>query len=214
MHPAASVSRETPARHPRRRASASAQGSESLTRAIARAPLPEELVLPLSQHTGAPSEPIVTVGDQVLKGQMIARATATLSVALHAPTSGEIVAIAPRPLPHPSGMDGMAIVLRADGAVAVLDRAYGTPRLARTFARGSTCSDPRRRHRRARWCGLSNCRKARTGRGSPRAHADPERRRMRTVHHGRREPDDRTRRGCGRTKVLASSRGCSTRKKR
>lgn len=99
-----------------------AHKAQSLTRAIARAPLPEELVLPLSQHTGAPSEPIVTVGDQVLKGQMIARATATLSVALHAPTSGEIVAIAPRPLPHPSGMDGMAIVLRADGAERWIER--------------------------------------------------------------------------------------------
>ena len=96
--------------------------AQSLTRAIARAPLPEELVLPLSQHAGAPSEPIVTVGDQVLKGQMIARAAATLSVALHAPTSGEIVAIAPRPLPHPSGMDGMAIVLRADGADRWIER--------------------------------------------------------------------------------------------
>ncbi len=85
--------------------------AQSLTRPIVRTPVPEELVLPLSQHAGAPSEPIVTVGDHVLKGQMIARAATTLSVALHAPTSGEIVAIAPRPLPHPSGMDGTAIVL-------------------------------------------------------------------------------------------------------
>ncbi len=100
-----------------------ANKAPSLARPIARAPLPAELVLPLAQHTGAASEPIVAVGEHVLKGQMIARAAGALSAALHAPTSGEIVAIAPRRLPHPSGMEGMAIVLRTDGADRWIERA-------------------------------------------------------------------------------------------
>ena len=90
--------------------------TQSLRHPIARAPLAPELVLPLSQHSGAPAEPLVAPGDQVLKGQMIARASGALSAALHAPSSGAIVAIEPRPVPHPSGMDAMAIVLRPDGA--------------------------------------------------------------------------------------------------
>lgn len=97
--------------------------AQSLTRPIRQAPLAQELVLPLEQHMGAAAEPIVAIGEQVLKGQTIARATGTISVALHAPTSGEIVAIGMRAFPHPSGMDAMAIVLRPDGAERWIERA-------------------------------------------------------------------------------------------
>ncbi|MBP6383011.1 MAG: electron transport complex subunit RsxC [Pseudomonadales bacterium] len=96
--------------------------AQSLRHPITRAPLPPELVLPLQQHSGAPAQPLVAVGEQVLKGQMIARASGALSAAVHAPTSGKIVAIEPRPVPHPSGMDGMAIVLRPDGAERWIER--------------------------------------------------------------------------------------------
>jgi electron transport complex protein RnfC len=96
--------------------------AQSLRHPIARAPLPPELVLPLQQHSGAPAEPVVAVGEQVLKGQMIARASGALSAALHAPTSGEIVAIESRAVPHPSGMEGTAIVLRPDGAERWIER--------------------------------------------------------------------------------------------
>jgi electron transport complex protein RnfC len=96
--------------------------AQSLRHPITRAPLPPELVLPLSQHSGAPAEPLVGVGEQVLKGQMIARASGALSAALHAPSSGEIVAIEPRAVPHPSGMDALAIVLRPDGAERWIER--------------------------------------------------------------------------------------------
>ena len=41
---------------------------------IRDAGIPPELVLPLSQHIGAPAKPTVAVGDRVLKGQMIAEA--------------------------------------------------------------------------------------------------------------------------------------------
>ena len=34
-------------------------------------PAPKELVIPLSQHIGAPCEPLVKVGDRVLLGQKI-----------------------------------------------------------------------------------------------------------------------------------------------
>jgi len=82
---------------------------------IAPGPRPTQLVLPLNMHLGAPARPIVTVGDRVLKGQMLAEPAGAVSAALHAPTSGTVVALGPRPIQHPSGMDALCIVLEPDG---------------------------------------------------------------------------------------------------
>ena len=78
-------------------------------------PLPKRLILPLSQHIGAPAEPLVAVGERVLKGQKIADAAGFVSVAVHAPTSGTVTFIGPQPYPHASGMLAPAIVIEADG---------------------------------------------------------------------------------------------------
>ncbi len=77
--------------------------------------LPSQLILPLSQHIGAAAEPIVTVGQAVLKGEEIAKATGYVSAPLHAPTSGTITDIGDYPLPHPSGMRAPCIILTPDG---------------------------------------------------------------------------------------------------
>ncbi len=79
------------------------------------APLPKRLVLPLNQHIGAASEPVVTVGERVLKGQLIAAASGFVSVPVHAPTSGTVSLIGPQPYPHVSGMLAPAIVIDSDG---------------------------------------------------------------------------------------------------
>jgi electron transport complex protein RnfC len=82
---------------------------------ITPAPLPPELVFPLQQHIGEPAEPVVAVGDRVLKGQMLAAASGYVSVPVHASTSGVVVAIEHRPVPHPSGLSGPCVVLAPDG---------------------------------------------------------------------------------------------------
>ena len=82
---------------------------------IQAAPIPAKLVLPLSQHIGAPAEPLVKVGDRVLKGQVIAEPIGRISVSLHAPTSGTISMIGPQPVPHASGMEANCIVIETDG---------------------------------------------------------------------------------------------------
>lgn len=82
---------------------------------IARIPLAEQLILPLTQHVGAPAIPVVKVGDRVLKGQLIADAQGVFSATLHASTSGTIVAIEDRPVMHPSGMSAPCIVIASDG---------------------------------------------------------------------------------------------------
>lgn len=82
---------------------------------IAPGPLPAQLILPLNMHIGAPAKPLVEPGDRVLKGQMIAEPTGAVSAAIHAPTSGTVSAIGPRPIQHPSGMDAICIVIDTDG---------------------------------------------------------------------------------------------------
>ncbi len=77
--------------------------------------LPASLVLPLKQHIGSAAEPVVAVGDKVLKGQLIARAGDTISAPLHAPSSGTIRAIANHPVPHPSGLPAPCIFIDSDG---------------------------------------------------------------------------------------------------
>ena len=41
---------------------------------VTRAQIPEKIVLPLHQHIGTPAKPIVSIGERVLKGQVIAKA--------------------------------------------------------------------------------------------------------------------------------------------
>lgn len=80
--------------------------------AIERMPFVERYVLPLAQHTGAPSRPLVEIGDRVTRGETIAEAVGFISTTLHASVDGQITAIAPRP--HPSGKLVPAIEITAD----------------------------------------------------------------------------------------------------
>lgn len=60
---------------------------------IRRLPFAPQLVLPLGQHFGAPSEPIVHPGQEVVRGEPIATAKGFMSVPLHAPATGKIKGI-------------------------------------------------------------------------------------------------------------------------
>lgn len=89
--------------------------AESSAGLIQAMPLLARYVVPLSQHIGAPARPLVTAGDTVLKGQMIGAPEGYVSVGVHAPTSGRVIAVEPRPTPHPSGLYDLAVVIEADG---------------------------------------------------------------------------------------------------
>ncbi len=84
-------------------------------------PIPPRLHLMLSQHVGAPSRPIVLVGEKVKKGQLIAAAQGNISAPLHASTSGTISAIGEITAPHASGLTGMAISIDSDGEDAWIE---------------------------------------------------------------------------------------------
>ena len=72
---------------------------------------PNQVVIPLQQHIGAPCDPLVKVGDHVLRGQKIGDGEG-LCVPVHASVSGTVVAIEPRP--HTSGRLVNAVVIDND----------------------------------------------------------------------------------------------------
>ncbi|HET6347616.1 MAG TPA: electron transport complex subunit RsxC [Candidatus Krumholzibacteria bacterium] len=85
-------------------------------REIERMPFPDELVLHLRQHLGAPSRPVVRPGDRVFRGQLLAEAGGFVSVPLHASATGRVKAIEKRR--HPAGNMSEAIVIEVDHASA------------------------------------------------------------------------------------------------
>ncbi|MEJ6773031.1 MAG: electron transport complex subunit RsxC [Porticoccaceae bacterium] len=94
---------------------------QSVTMPIGSLPIPEKLLVPLSQHIGAPAKACVKVGTKVLKGQKIADATGAVSVPMHAPTSGTVTAIEDRPIAHSSGMSAPCIEITTDGKDTWID---------------------------------------------------------------------------------------------
>ncbi len=91
-------------------------------------PLPKKLYIPVQQHVGKPAEPLVKVGDKVLKGQLLAYSQGTISAPIHAPSSGIIIDVMDYPAPHPSALPVRTIILETDG----LER----------WAAASICDDP------------------------------------------------------------------------
>jgi len=88
--------------------------NESIHLAIETAPLPKQLIYPLSQHIGAAATASVNVGDRVLGGQKIAQANGVISAPVHTASSGTVVSIAEHPIPHPSGLPAPCIIIETD----------------------------------------------------------------------------------------------------
>ncbi len=63
-------------------------------KAIKKAPVPAEVVIPLSQHIGAPNEPLVKEGDRVEVGQKIGASEAFVSAPVHSSVAGTVKEIA------------------------------------------------------------------------------------------------------------------------
>ena len=78
---------------------------------IRRLPYAPRISLPLAQHIGKPAVPLVRPGEEVVRGQPIARADGFLSVPLHAPVTGRVEAI--RLHPSASGAWVESIIIRA-----------------------------------------------------------------------------------------------------
>jgi len=95
----------------------------SESRAIETATVPDRVVIPLSQHIGAPCQALVAVGDQVKRGQVVGKVDAFVSAPVHATVSGKVVAIAP--FPHTLGRDVPSVVIENDGKDEWVDGTEG-----------------------------------------------------------------------------------------
>jgi electron transport complex protein RnfC len=78
---------------------------------IRRLPYAPRISLPLAQHIGKPAVPLVRPGEEVVRGQPIARADGFLSVPLHSPVTGRVEAI--RLHPSASGAWVESIIIHA-----------------------------------------------------------------------------------------------------
>ena len=74
-------------------------------------PEPDILVIPMTQHIGAPCKPLVKKGDSVTVGQKLGD-NQGLCVPVHASVSGTVKAVEMRP--HTNGMTALSVVIQND----------------------------------------------------------------------------------------------------
>lgn len=76
-------------------------------------PVPETIILPMSQHIGAPCIPVVKVGDTVDVGQVVADSDAPVSAPIHSSISGTVTGM--KDVLLPGGRKSPALVITSDG---------------------------------------------------------------------------------------------------
>lgn len=76
-------------------------------------PLPETVVIPLSQHIGAPAAAQVAKGDKVKAGQLIASAAGFVSANIHSSVSGTVVAV--DNVPDAGNIRRPAVTIKVEG---------------------------------------------------------------------------------------------------
>jgi electron transport complex protein RnfC len=76
-------------------------------------PLPKQVSVPVNQNLGAPATPLVSKGDLVKTGQVIARGEAFISSNVHSPVSGKVLKI-DEMIDH-TGYRRKAVVIQVDG---------------------------------------------------------------------------------------------------
>jgi electron transport complex protein RnfC len=81
--------------------------------AIATSKPPKTIVIPLSQHIGAPCSATVEIGQEVKMGQVVGQADAFVSAPVHSSVSGKVVAITE--YPNPMGRMVPCVVIENDG---------------------------------------------------------------------------------------------------
>ncbi len=84
--------------------------------AIRRMPFSERIMVPLSQHFGAPSKPLIHKGQEVVRGEPIAHADGFMSVPMHAPVTGIIEGVELTPTAR--GPKGDAIIIKTHHAAS------------------------------------------------------------------------------------------------
>lgn len=90
-----------------------AENKISAASAIETLPVPASVSVPISQHIGAPAEPIVKKGDVVKVGQLIAKSSGFVSSNIHSPVSGVVDKV--EEMLDASGYKRKAILIKTEG---------------------------------------------------------------------------------------------------
>ena len=75
--------------------------------------LPDQVVMPMVQHIGAPATPVVKKGDKVLTGQLIGQAGGFVSANIHSPISGTVTSV--DMFGNGQGLRRMMVVIKREG---------------------------------------------------------------------------------------------------
>lgn len=86
---------------------------------IERMPIPEKVVIPMTQNIGAPCTPCVKVGDVVSVGQKIGDSEAFVSAPIHASISGKVKAVADIKMAH--GAMSKAVTIESDAEMRLYE---------------------------------------------------------------------------------------------
>ena len=92
----------------------------SKDKAIEILELPDEAKIPMIQHIGAPSNPVVKKGDKVLTGQLIGQSTGYVSANIHSSISGTVTAV--DAYPNGQGQRRLMVVIKREGDEWMPDR--------------------------------------------------------------------------------------------
>ncbi len=82
--------------------------------------LPSTALVPLIQHAGVPSTPVISAGDRVTEGQLIARGSGSDSSNIHASIPGIVTEF--RTVSLPDGSRSQAAVIQLSGSFNILGR--------------------------------------------------------------------------------------------
>jgi len=84
----------------------------SIREPLREVPVPDTVVIPLSQHIGAPNEPVVKKGDYVEEGQVLGTSSAFISSPVHSSVSGTVKDI--KKQAHPTLGASLSVIVERD----------------------------------------------------------------------------------------------------
>ncbi len=88
--------------------------NKTASREIELLPLPMTAYVPVKQHIGAPASVLVSRGEKVVRGQIIAKANGFVSANIHAPISGSVTSV--DNIAQTDGKSVLTVVIKADAA--------------------------------------------------------------------------------------------------
>ena len=120
-------------------------------KAIEAMPVPDELVVSMSQHLGAPAKCVVKAGDLVARGQIIGEKNGFISVCVRAPADGRVKAVEKRL--GPAGGKADAVILDTTAKPECAE-ASGAPVLAPLDWKAASREELLKRVEEAGICGM------------------------------------------------------------